>query len=349
MKKSFLMFGVAAMALASCTQNEVVEYAENRAIQFDTFVNNNTRAVTELKTEGLTQFNVFAYHGNNTVDYNNVLVTGTSTSGWTPAANAYWQAGNAYEFAAYSNQNGELSDLNKEQTSGVSFANKTLKFTGYEVAGKDLVAAQTSVASETDVNSYTAVNLTFYHMLSQIKFTFTNSDAADYTLKISNIKITAGKTATGTFTMSDAGTPSITWDATDSNNGEYTIADIADIAEEANQATASESLLILPQNTDNLKVTFTATLTDAGGAKIAEGNFEASLDIDGGAQTSNWMPGYRYNYTATLNGGDVPVYPTDPDEPDAKPKKIEFSNVTVDEWENSTPDTDPTTPVIPEP
>lgn len=341
MKKSFLMLGVAAMALASCTQNEVVEYAENRAIQFDTFVNNNTRAVTELKTENLTKFNVFAYHGTNTVDYNNVLVTGNSTSGWTPAANAYWQAGNAYEFAAYSDQNGELPN--------VSFANKTLTFTGYEVAGKDLVAAQTSVASQSDVDRYTDVNLTFYHMLSQIKFTFTNSDADDYTLKISNIKITAGKKATGTFTMSDPITPSITWNATDSNNGEYTIAEIADIAKGANQATASESLLILPQNTDNLKVTFTATLTDAGGAKIAEGSFEAPLDIDNTALTSNWMPGYRYNYTATLNGGDVPVYPTDPDDPDAKPKKIEFSNVTVDGWENSTPDTDPTTPVIPEP
>ena len=339
MKKSFLMFGVAAMALASCTQNEVVEYAENRAIQFDTFVNNNTRAVTELKTENLTKFNVFAYHGTNTVDYNNVLVTGNSTSGWTPAANAYWQAGNAYEFAAYSDQNGELSN--------VSFANKTLTFTGYEVDGKDLVAAQTSVASQSYVDSYTDVNLTFYHMLSQIKFTFTNSDADDYTLKISNIKITAGKKATGTFTMSAPNTPLITWNATDSNNGEYTIAEIADIAKGANRTTASESLLILPQNTDNLKVTFTATLTDAGKVKIAEGNFEAPLDIDGGAQTSNWMPGYRYNYTATLNGGDVPVYPTDPEDPDAKPKKIEFSNVTVDEWENSTPDTDPTTPVIP--
>lgn len=177
MKKSFLMFGVAAMALASCTQNEVVEYAENRAIQFDTFVNNNTRAVTELKTGNLTKFNVFAYHGTNTVDYNNVLVTGNSTSGWTPAANAYWQAGNAYEFAAYSDQNGELSN--------VSFANKTLTFTGYKVDGKDLVAAQTSVALQSDVDGYTAVNLTFYHMLSQIKFTFTNSDADDYTLKIS--------------------------------------------------------------------------------------------------------------------------------------------------------------------
>lgn len=337
MKKSFLMFGVAAMALASCTQNEVVEYAENRAIQFDTFVNNNTRAVTELKAENLTKFNVFAYHGINTVDYNNVLVAGSNSSGWTPAANAYWQAGNAYEFAAYSNQNEAITS-----EPGVSFANKTLTFTSYTVDEKDLVAAQTSVASQTDVNSYTAVNLTFYHMLSQIKFTFTNSDAADYTLKISNIKITAGKTATGTFAMS-GGTPSISW--TSNADGEYTIADITDIAKGANQKTTeSKSLLILPQNTDNLKVTFTATLTDAGGTKIAEGNFEAPLDIDGNAKTSNWMPGYRYNYTATLNGSDVPV---NPGNPGVKPKKIEFSNVTVDEWENSTPDTDPTTPVIP--
>lgn len=315
----------------------MVEYAENRAIQFDTFVNNNTRAVTELKTKDLTQFNVFAYHTGNLVDYNNIIVTGNSSTGWKPTDNAYWQVGKDYEFAAYSNQNRALSN--------VSFTNKTLTFTGYEVAGKDLVAAQTSVDAQDNVNKYTAVNLNFYHMLSQIKFTFTNSDAADYTLKISNIKITAGKTATGTFTMTAPSTPSITWNATDSNNGEYTIAEIADIAKGANQTTESESLLILPQNTDNLKVTFTATLTDAGGAKIAEGNFEAPLDIDGGVQTSNWMPGYRYNYTATLNGDNVPV---DPENPDVKPKKIEF-NVTVDEWENSTPDTDPTTPVIPEP
>lgn len=341
MKKSFLMLGVAAMALASCTQNEVVEYADSRAIQFDAFVGKSTRAVTELETSGLTQFNVFAYHGDNIVDYNNVAVTGNNDDGWTPAANAYWQADNAYEFAAYSDQNKAITS-----ESGVSFAGKTLTFTGYTVDEKDLVAAQTSVASQTDVNSYTAVNLTFYHMLSQIKFTFTNSDAADYNLAISNIKITAGKTANGTFTMTDLGAPSITWNATDSNNGVYTIANITDIAEGANQTTESESLLILPQNTDNLKVTFTATLTDAGGAKIAEGNFEASLDIDGGAQTSNWMPGYRYNYTATLNGGDVPVYPTDPEDPDAKPKKIEFSNVTVNPWENSTPATDPTDPVL---
>lgn len=336
MKKSFWMLGVAAMALASCTQNEVVEYADSRAIQFDAFVGKSTRAVEELKTEGLTQFNVFAYHGTNTVDYKNVAVIGSSEDGWTPAANAYWQAGNAYEFAAYSDQNTALS-------SGVSFANKTLTFTGYEVNGKDLVAAQTSVESETDVNSYTAVNLTFYHMLSQIKFTFTNNDAEDYTLAISNIKITAGKTATGTFTMTALSTPSITWNATDSNGGEYTIEDIDDIAKGASQLTESKSLLILPQNTDNLNVTFTATLTDAAGAQIAQGNFEASLDIDGDNTNSNWTPGYRYNYTATLDGEDVPV---DSENPSVKPTVIEFNVVKVEEWQNSTPDTDKTTPSI---
>ncbi len=331
MKKSFLMFGVAAMALASCTQNEVVEYAENRAIQFDTFVNNNTRAVTELKAENLTKFNVFAYHGANTVDYNNVLVTGSNSSGWTPAANAYWQAGNAYEFAAYSNQNEAITS-----EPGVSFANKTLTFTGYEVAGKDLVAAQTSVALQTDVNSYTAVNLTFYHMLSQIKFTFTNSDADDYTLKISKIKITAGKTAKGEFKMNEGGTPAISW--TDASNGEYTITDIADIANGPSESTASESLLILPQSTTGLKVTFTARLTDAGNNVIATGNFEAPLKIseDGG---DAWKPGYRYNYIAELNGSDVPVNPVDPSEPgdeeDPKPTVIQFNVVEVDSWEDS--------------
>lgn len=330
MKKSFLMLGVAAMALASCTQNEVVEYADSRTIQFDAFVGKSTRAVTELETAGLTQFNVFAYHTGDVVDYNNVAVKGSgSGTGWKAEANAYWQAGNAYEFAAYSDQNAAIS-------SGVSFADKTLTFTSYTVGEKDLVAAQTSVTGVTAQYS-TPVDLTFYHMLSQIKFTFTNSDAENYTLAISNIKITAGKIANGTFTMTAPSTPSITWDATDSNNGEYIITNIKDIANGPSRSTASESLLILPQSTTGLKVTFTARLTDAGNKVIATGNFEAPLTIseDGGA----WKPGYRYNYIAELNGSDVPVNPTDPsqpgDEEDPKPTVIQFNVVEVDSWEDS--------------
>lgn len=329
MKKSFLMLGVAAMALASCTQNEVVEYAENRAIQFDAFVGKSTRAVTELETAGLTQFNVFAYHTGDVVDYNNVAVKGSgSGTGWKAEANAYWQAGNAYEFAAYSDQNAAIS-------SGVSFADKTLTFTNYTVGEKDLVAAQTSVTGVTAQYS-TPVDLTFYHMLSQIKFTFKNSDAAEYNLAISDIKITAGKTANGEFKMNEGGTPAISW--TDASNGEYTITNIADIANGPSKSTASKSLLILPQSTTGLKVTFTARLTDAGNNVIATGNFEAPLKIseDGG---DAWKPGYRYNYIAELNGSDVPVNPVDPSEPgdeeDPKPTVIQFNVVEVDSWEDS--------------
>lgn len=67
MKKSLFVLGVAVAALASCTQSEVLEVAENRAIQFNTFVNNNTKAVTEINAaDGLTSFYVFGYHGDNT-------------------------------------------------------------------------------------------------------------------------------------------------------------------------------------------------------------------------------------------------------------------------------------------
>lgn len=48
MKKSLLMLGAAAMMLASCTQNEVMEVAENRSIGFNSFVNNTTKAATEF-------------------------------------------------------------------------------------------------------------------------------------------------------------------------------------------------------------------------------------------------------------------------------------------------------------
>lgn len=47
MRKSILLLAAAA-ALASCTQSEVLEVAENRAISFDPFVGKATRAATEI-------------------------------------------------------------------------------------------------------------------------------------------------------------------------------------------------------------------------------------------------------------------------------------------------------------
>ena len=330
MKKSFLMLGVAAMALASCTQNEVVEYAENRAIQFDAFVGKSTRAVTELETAGLTQFNVFAYHTGDVVDYNNVAVKGSgSGTGWKAEANAYWQAGNAYEFAAYSDQNAAIS-------SGVSFADKTLTFTRYTVGEKDLVAAQTSVTGVTAQYS-TPVDLTFYHMLSQVKFTFTNTDSRSYTLKISEIKIeNAVKTATGTYTES-----SIDWVGNASDT--YTFADIADIAEDGTHAV---DLFVIPQPNSSLNVSFKASFYDDAAltaqTPLKEGTFTASLNYTGSKQdteTGKWTPGFRYNYTAEVNAGDI--------DDQGKLTEIVFKVTDVDTWDDA--DESTISPVQPQP
>lgn len=335
MKKSLLFCGVAALALASCTQNEVLEVSDSRAIGFSSFVGKPTKAVTEITAENLTKFNVFGYHGDATVDYNNVAVTGTTSSGWNPATVAYWvkEKNAAYEFAAYSNQNESLDN--------VSFANKTLTISNYSVDNKDLIAAQTSVGVPESSSDYPeTVGFEFYHMLSQIRFSFKTDAAESYIMKVSNIKINAGKTgATGTF-VAGSTNPTITW--TGASNGDYTIEDITDIAYgKPETPTSSKYLIILPQNTGALNVTFTVTLTDAEGAAIGKGNFTAPLKIDESGNA--WKSGYRYNYTATIKGSDIPV---DPENPDTKVQEIKFNVTSVDGWDDETRVPDTTEPSV---
>ena len=48
MKKMLLMLGVAAAAMTSCTNDEVVEMNPTATIQFETFVNKGTRATIDV-------------------------------------------------------------------------------------------------------------------------------------------------------------------------------------------------------------------------------------------------------------------------------------------------------------
>lgn len=323
MKKGLMMLGVAAIALASCTQNEVMEVAESRAIGFDAFVGKTTKAVTEIDASNLTQFNVFGYHkstGNWAPDYENVAVTGGSDT-WTAASTAYWQAENVYEFAAYSDGNGSLDKV-------VNFdpATKKLTFSNYEVKGNDLIAAVTSVGSQTDINNYPSeVEFEFKHLLSQIQFTFTNTDSRSYKMEISDLTIEAIKKGiSGSFTSAGA-----TWDGTGTAET-YTISGITDIAEgDLSTEHPTGYCIILPQNTDNLFVEFTATCTDKNGTTIATGNFKAPLDLDASAPDSKWSTGFKYNYTVELNASTI-----DPD----NTKEIKFTVKDIAPWEDNSDD-----------
>lgn len=339
MKKSLFVLGVAVAALASCTNEEVVSMPEGRAIGFNSFVNNNTKAVTEVNGTNLTSFYVFGNYGEGTWTpvYTNVEVKGGAVgddSEWTPTEVAYWEVSEKYRFAAYSNGNSST-------TATFDAASQKMTFAGYKAVDnqKDLIVAiPAEVTSDADATQNDDVNLSFYHMLSQVKFTFNTTDSKDYTMKISDVKVeNATVQADGTYTY-DAGGNTIDWKGS-ATSGTYEFGTLNDIAEDIapDGSTNSLALLVIPQeNTNTLNVTFTATFWDAAHSEespIAKGNFRASLAYEGqslalGTTANTWTPGFKYNYSVTINGSTI--------DPDLEEKVIKFNVDAVDGWDDAT-------------
>lgn len=336
MKKSFLMLGVAAMALASCTQNEVVEYAENRAIQFDTFVNNNTRAEgVEVSTANIEDFWVYGAY-NNTSSWvpalTNVQVERSGSEApytWTPKELAYWETNKSYNFAAYAN--GKTGLVNDEDASKVSYeaASNKLTFTNYSAGTNDLVATTVSGKSWNGEGTPAAVALTFKHMLSKVMFTFKTDASKDYTMKVTNLQIdnTAIQTATGTLAGAD-----ISW-PTSGTKGAYTYDVIGDYADGTQGADGyfsktSVARYVIPQENTNLTASFTVSVYDASSAETPRYTHSftgVSLEYTastGKGTTGEWTEGMVYNYIAVIN----------PDQVDSNAKPIQFTVTTIDSW-----------------
>ena len=332
------MLGVAVAALASCTQNEVMEVAEGRAIQFNTFVNNSTKVVTEVPSGDLasSEFYVFGNYG--TVQDEAWTTQGQAYNNETGDTKYYWQNGNYYRFGAYANGAG-----GKINNASFDAATQTLTFPAYTPADAcDLIACvPAQVGPVSDAASQGAVGLTFKHMLAQVAFEFT-TDAADiYELKISNVKINGAINKTeGSINQAGA----ITW----ASIGEgvtkegYTYEDFTggvDIADGnlSPARTKMQSKLVIPQDlptaANYITVTFTATLKD-GNAPESEPksqNFTANLSFtkqtgDGNLASNKWTAGYRYKYTTKITADMI--------DDSLKDKEIEFT-ATVEEWKDA--------------
>lgn len=299
MKRSLFLLGMAAAALSSCTNEDVVDVAQNRTIRFDTFVNNNTRAVTEVTTENLSSYYLFGKYGDATGNYS-VLVFDNEPS----SAIAYWTANKYYAFGAYANGNGNQID-------NATFDANTgkLTFPGYTPDDeKDLVAATARAEAGADVTNKEAVPLQFAHMLSQVKFTFKTKVADSYTIKISDLKFNAINTANGSYSKTTESTGTIDW-TENTSEGDYMYKEMSDIADKNKNYTDSDVKLVIPQgNTDQISVTFTATLSGPG-IDNSKKEFTANLGYEAGSisdtEANTWTPGYRYNYTATINAEDI--------------------------------------------
>lgn len=300
------MLGIATMMLASCTNEDVLNVSDSRAIGFNTFVNNNTKAVTDITTASLSKFYVFGdYDEGASVAFSNTEVIGSQGGTYTPVNPAYWQTGKTYEFGAYSNGNASLT---------ASFSNGALTITGYSVDdAKDLIAATASEIAAPAAGEDKSVPLTFKHLLSKVKFTFSTTAVPEaFRMEVSNLTFKGIKTA-ATCVFSN-NTISTKWTGTE---GDYTIATLGDYAVTDGFA-STEDILVIPQSNTDIEASFTVTIYDENtNEEIATNDFTASLDC------TEWVEGYVYNYTATIN----------PDKVDGNLKPITFTVTKVEDWE----------------
>lgn len=329
MKRSLFMLGVAVAALSGCSQSEILEVAEGRAIGFSSFVNNNTRAVNEVTKDNLSEYYVFGNYGNDGASnwsgqaFNNELNTTLY----------YWQPKMTYRFGAYADGNGgKIAGSGEGATVIFDAANSKLTFTNYTPDDtKDLVAAVTGneTADTYIASSETKVPLNFKHLLSQVKLTFTSTAAATYKLTISDVRIAeAVSTCTGDYTASG-----VTWntDGTTTKNGydyDFFKTEGKEISSGVSQY---QSKLVIPQSgTEQLYVYFTATIKGEKpfGSAISTKNFRATLGhtaADGDSDNNKWQPSYCYNYIANVEIKDIV------DNPDNL-VEIKFEVKGVEEW-----------------
>lgn len=328
--KRLVMCGVVALALAGCTQNEVLNISSDRAIGFDAYTGKGTRVVNDITGDGnASGFNKFIVYGSyaasgqNTTVFNGVEVSYSSS--WTYTNEQYWQNGD-YKFVAYSDGNGALS--------GGPTASYThddgLQIENYVVGEKDLIFA-TIEKPGVDKSTYdgTPVNLKFSHLLSKVKFTFTETFADNLTVEVSNLKIVNSKTK-GTYKYD---TDAYKWEiGTDTKEITYKTTPVV-----VSTSYKPEECYVLPQSTNGLTASFTVTVKDALNTIVMSKNFtgDAAVSLNV-TNVTKWQNGFAYNYTAELTPAVI--------DPNAKP--IQFT-ATADTWTENNSGSG--TPIIPQP
>lgn len=290
MKKSLFMMGVAAMALASCTQNEVLNVADSRAIGFDAFVGKSTRVTEDVTLENLATFELYGWRSDTDgdkqiFDKQEVTYDGGSCT-YSPLQ--YWEAGYTYNFEAIApNHDGSKVIFTAAKDGG------TITFTNDGTT--DLIYAKAAEVKmgETINGTPSPVSLSFSHLLSRVRFTFVNgfpSNAAAM-ITVNNVKITNAyasasiiEPATGNWDVSGSAGKEITFPSTGVANVEVT------------KGATTEHMYLIPHTDPSYTLTFDVVLDQNG----ATSTYSHTATI-----TTTMAKGYSYNFTATLDNTNI--------------------------------------------
>lgn len=368
--KKLFFFAIAALGLAACSNDEVVEMNENNAISFRPIVSGTTRAAdidAGSGTNGLQTlgFTVFADVTSGSNYFPETAFT-CSASTYTSAAKYYWPSSGTLDFFAY--QYSQSANNTVTHTALTKAFTVTPSSTAADQT--DLVIACTTAKDKANYGA-SGVTLNFRHAESKVTIKLKNSSTTT-TITVGDV-VLGNVYTTGTYTFTgstdNAATPTTTTN-TDGNNNSYylkysdwsgqgTLGTYSQAAATTSYTSSTDaialtnSMILIPQTLTNATAYASAEASAVfNGAYITVAlkiqNTTNSAYIVGDAENSvvamwplpatKWLPGYHYTYIVDLAGGGY--YPTNHTDigtgTDLDPilggAEIKFVTVTVDSW-----------------
>ncbi len=346
MKTKLSFLGLAALALASCSSDELIEVNDGPEINFSVVTNKTTRA--ELVNKDLKEFKVWAYKttGESKTFLSNITCTGSGNDWKLNGGTMFWpeEALNFYMLASSELAEGTTTTI----APSMSAESQTVAYTA-GAGDVDMVYAVCKDKTKAD-HIAKPVNVNFRHALSQIAFQVANINP-NLKITVTGIKV-VGVNNSGTYSLTDAADtyPNASgvkgegaWAVTD--NGEdarkaisYTAYTnetgivLEGVSDKA--AKAGSSLFLVPQTLPTWTVqndndgTFSVT---GGTARIevtctieqlvGDGNYTViwngpvAISLNGDSN-NKWLEGKKYIYSLTFgDGAGYDPKPEDPNNP----------------------------------
>ncbi len=308
MKRSLLILVATAAVWTGCSKTETIDQPQGMAIGFtNAYIGNpvESKAVGIIDQNNINEFLVYGGYNDMTHVFDGVSVTGSATDEWSYTTTRYWVAGKTYKFAAYA-------------PSGISgtvepdFANGALNFTNYVSDPSnqyDLIynAADSITTPNPIVSAPDKVLFEFSHLLSMIKFTFNSGFANDIKVTVDSLNV-SGMVSKGSYFGS---TGEWTLDSeTVSAEAAFTEMASNDITTDTTSV-SSVDFAVIPQEIGDgttVTVSFNVRVQDNLQNYII-GNEGAGVNVSATLPAYKWEKGNRYNYTVTIKGENVDLYP----------------------------------------
>lgn len=313
--KKLLVFALAAVGMVACMSEETTQLPQGDAISFESaFIDNATRAAEDpsTTTAKLDGFNVWGF----VKEYDGTIFEGTEVKkvdgAWGYQGTQYWVPNQPFYFAALAPMNSANWRVALATDEAAKLGLGTVSFENVSGTEDLLYAKEMKVAKSLNEDNG-PVKFQFQHLLSKVKFTFTNGFPTE-TASIKVTNVTMEVPAKATIDLAQANYTKA-WEL---GAGTTTLAfgDVEKLAYTERAEVANERLTIPAADTQDYLISFHVDLY-MGAQKVYD------TDLTSTVSGYELAMGHAYNFSAVINAESLQL------------ENIVFDVHVVDNWESA--------------